>query len=153
MNYKNLIKLIRQFNNNGWIRNVSKYTNFEVIFHFMNDPFFMSCMHSVICQSNTSHERWYKGQQVIAWFHSIIIDIHKGFAPLKALANNSKLPGYKKDKSHHRKLFYKIVKMIRVSLQRLFQCKTRQDFDSLNFYQPLNSVVQEGQKSLIRKRK
>jgi hypothetical protein len=52
---------------------------------------------------------------------------------LKALANNSKIPGYKKDKTFHRKLFYKITKMVRLSIQTLCQCKTKQDLDSLNF--------------------
>ncbi|MDR0674930.1 MAG: hypothetical protein LBF36_01525, partial [Mycoplasmataceae bacterium] len=100
----------------------------------MNNSFFAGGMHDVICQSNASYIRWYKGEHVYEWFRSVITGIHNGYSPLKALANNSKIPGYRKDKCHHRKLFYKILKMVRTSLQAMCQCKTKQDFDSLNYW-------------------
>ncbi|MDR0739999.1 MAG: hypothetical protein LBF00_03925 [Mycoplasmataceae bacterium] len=96
MDYKNLNKLIHRFNNNRWVRNVTQSINLNVIFEFLNNEYFTSGMHNVIYQSNASHKRWYKGEHVYDWFQSVITDIHNGFKPLKVLANNSKIPGYKK---------------------------------------------------------
>jgi hypothetical protein len=53
------------------------------------------------------------------------------------LAENNNIAGYKLDKTNHRRLFYKIAKMMMEAIHKICLCNTREEVISLNFLSEL----------------
>lgn len=135
-NYNKTLKLIEKYKNNLKLLS-QRNTNFTIINEFLTNPEFFEDFATIVGQTNSSKKRWYKGQHVSIWFRKVIRAIVDGYKTRDALANNNKLAGYSKDRTFHRKLFYKILSKIKLSIIQLCKCDNSNDILSLNYFQCL----------------